>query len=207
MLTQKQENFTHSLFSGMNQYDAYRDAGYDVVKQTRATIDSNASRLAHNAKVLARLQELRDKVEDAAIMNKQEILKKHSIIGRAAVTDFQTLGADGSYVDVGQENEHAGAVQEITSRTEYDKDGSHPAVITKVKLHDPIKSMQEIAKLRGYYPKEGTGEGNTDNRTINIIVSSEKAKELTENVSRRLLQAPQSKSEGLLEEEVVEATQ
>ncbi len=198
MLTQKQETFCLKYFELGNASEAAVIAGYSPKYAATHT-----TRWLRMANIKARLDELRQKVEDAAIMNKQEILKKHSIIGRAAITDFQTLGADGSYVDVGPENEHAGAVQEITSRTEYAEDSSHSAVISKVKLHDPIKSMQEIAKLRGYYPKEGTGEGSTDNRTINIIVSSEKAKELTENVSRRLLQAPGSKSEGLLEEEVV----
>ncbi len=40
-----------------------------------------------------------------------------------------------------------------------------------------------------------------DNRVINIIVSSEKAKELTENVSKRLLEAPQSTAEPLIDED------
>lgn len=180
-LTQKQETFCLKYFELRNATEAASAAGYSL-RNARRIGSENLTKLD----IKQRLNELNQKVEDVAIMDKQEILKKHSIIGRAAITDFQTLGADGSYVDVGPENEHAGAVQEITSRTEYDKDGSDAAVVTKVKLHDPVRSMQEIAKLRGYYPKEGAGEGSVDNRVFNVIVSSEKARELTERVGRRL---------------------
>ncbi len=182
MLTQKQIGFTQDIFNEIPAFKAYMNH-YNV--KTRAVADVCASQALRNPKIEAYLQELRNKAESKAVMNRQEILERHSVIGRASVTDFQTAGADGSWVDIGPENKHSGAIQEITSRTEYDKDGSNPAVITKVKLHDPVRSMQEIAKLQGYYPKEGTGEGGQDNRSINFIIVGE-GKDLIEGIARRL---------------------
>lgn len=189
MLTHKQETFTQNLFKGMTQREAWIQAGYSS-KYALDIVDRHASVLAHKDEIKMRLAELNEKLIDKDIMDKKEILKKHSIIGRAAVTDFQTAGADGSYIDVGKENEHTGAIQELTSRTEYDKDGSSPAVITKVKLHDPVRSMQEIAKLMGYYPKEGIGEGITINIEQAVIDAGNRLdgalKRLAERVSPEL---------------------
>jgi len=64
-LTQKQERFTLNLFSGMYQRQAYIEA-YGATYQL-ATIDANASRLAHNAKVQTRLAELNNEVATKTI--------------------------------------------------------------------------------------------------------------------------------------------
>ena len=50
---------------------------------------------------------------------------------------------------------------------------------------NPIEAIKEHNRMEGVYAEVAY----QDNRVINIIVSSEKAKELTENVSRRLLNA------------------
>ena len=173
-LTQKRIGFVHDVFKEVPPSAAYM-SHYHV--KTKAVAASCAHTLLKNTDIQAYLQELRDKAQSDAVMNRQEILERHSVIGRTSITDFQTAGADGSWIDIGPENKHSGAIQEITSRTEYDKDGSNPAVITKVKLHDPVRSMQEIAKLQGYYPEEKGSPINIDNRIINITVNSEKGKE------------------------------
>jgi len=188
MLTAKQEKFTLNLFQDVPQYQAWGNAGYST-KYPLKIIRENACRLANSSKIKTRLAELRAEVSSPAVMSLQEILERHSDIARAKITDFQTAGADGSWIDIGPENAHAGAIQEITSRTEYDKDGSKPSLITKVKLHDPVRSMQEIAKLKGHYPKEGTGEGNVDNKVINFILSDGQSQELIDGITRRLSNA------------------
>ena len=50
-----------------------------------------------------------------------------------------------------------------------------------------IAAIREANLMEGVYQEATTGY--IDNRTVNIIVSSDKAKELTENVSRRLSEA------------------
>jgi len=181
-LTQKQIGFTQDYFSEVPPGQAYM-THYKV--KNMAVADVCASKLLKTTKISAYLQELRLKAESKLVMSKQEILERHSEIARAKITDFQTTGADGSWIDIGPENKHAGAIQEITSRTEYDKDGSNPSVVMKVKLHDPVRSMQEIAKLQGHYPKEGTGEGDRY-YDIKVLIVRERPREVLESTRKPL---------------------
>ena len=75
MLTAKQEKFAQNIIEGMSQADAYRSAGYKVSQMSDKTIHEAASRLMADSKVLARVQELRDQMEDEAIMTAKERLK------------------------------------------------------------------------------------------------------------------------------------
>lgn len=60
-LTAKQEKFCQSIADGMNQTDAYKSA-YSAKNQTEKTLWANASRIANNSKVLARISELKAKI-------------------------------------------------------------------------------------------------------------------------------------------------
>ena len=76
-LTQKQEAFTQDLFKGMYQREAYIDAYHPSC--ALETIDANASRLASNVKVVARLKELNAKTEDdsvATVIERKQRLTK-----------------------------------------------------------------------------------------------------------------------------------
>ena len=74
MLTAKQEKFVQNLINGMNQADAYRNA-YSCNNMSDSTIWSNASRLAADSKVSARLSELRDRLAKPSIMTAQKRLE------------------------------------------------------------------------------------------------------------------------------------
>lgn len=74
MLTAKQEKFVQNLINGMNQADAYRNA-YSCNNMSDSTIWSNASRLAADSKVLARLSELRERLVTPSIMTAQKRLE------------------------------------------------------------------------------------------------------------------------------------
>ena len=149
-LTQKQETFTQFLFTGINQREAYQKAGY-ACNSSLVVIDSNASRLANSEKVLARLAELNTKAESASVMSVLERKQRLTEIARANLTQFMELGKDGSWVNLGPETPNPGAIQEIHSRTEYDKDTDTNTVYTSVKLHDPIRAIQELNKMEGNY--------------------------------------------------------
>ena len=56
--TDKQEEYAQLVFQGYSHYDAYVEA-YDS-HSTRNSIDVSASRLANNAKIALRIQELRN---------------------------------------------------------------------------------------------------------------------------------------------------
>lgn len=59
-LTDKQEKFAQAIAKGFTQADAYREA-YDCENQKDETIWSNACRLMNNAKVIARVKELKER--------------------------------------------------------------------------------------------------------------------------------------------------
>lgn len=172
-LTQKQEMFCVKYFELGNATEAAVQAGYSP-----KTAYSIGNENLKKPEIRARIQELRKKVEDAAIMNVSERQRKLSVIARARLTDFIELGQDGSWVNIGPEVEGSGAIQEIRSRTEYDDKGAKPTVYTSVKLHDPIKAIDLLNKMDKIY-SEGP-QVNIDNRKIEIIVVDEEAKELTE---------------------------
>ena len=177
-LTQKQENFTQNLFKGMYQRDAYIEAYHP--EYALSTIDANASRLANNEKVLARWEELRQKAEDesiASVMERKQILTE---IARGDLLDYQEVGADGGYLSIGKESPNTRAISEITSRTEYDKDGTGAALVTKVKLHSPTQAIDLLNKMDKIYSDGATV--NVDNRKVEILVSGKEAKMLTERI-------------------------
>jgi len=177
-LTQKQERFTRNLFEGMSQYDAYREAGY-AITASRATIDANASRLANNDKILARLERLNKEADDASIAAVKERKQILTEIARGNLLDYQEVGADGSYLNIDKNSPNSRAISEITTRTEYNKDESSAAVVTKVKIHNPVPAIDLLNKMEKIYSENTV---NVDNRTVNIYTNSEKAKELTERL-------------------------
>ena len=68
-LTAKMEHFAQLLFQGYSQTDAYKLAYPAQVRQRLGTLYPNASRLAANSMVKARLAELRAAVVAPAILD------------------------------------------------------------------------------------------------------------------------------------------
>jgi len=183
VLTQKQETFTQNLFKGMYQRDAYIDAYHPTYALT--TIDANASRLANNEKVIARLDELRQKAEDASVATVLERKRILTELARGNLLDYQEVGADGGYLSISKESPNTRAISEITSRTEYNNDGTGAALVTKVKLHSPTQAIDLLNKMDKLYAEGG---GNTYN-DIKVLIVREKP----------IGNAPQSKSSPLIE--------
>lgn len=82
---------------------------------------------------------------------------------------------------------------ELCNKTKGASKKSQPDVITKLKLHSPIQAIDLLNKMDKVY--SDVPLVNIDNRQVNIYVSSEKAKELTEHADRRLLNAIQRQIE------------
>jgi phage terminase small subunit len=74
MLTAKQEQFAQGIIKGMSQADAYRSA-YSTSRMADKTVHENASRLANDSKVKARINELRGKISTENIMTAQNRLE------------------------------------------------------------------------------------------------------------------------------------
>jgi hypothetical protein len=178
-LTQKQENFCLNVFQGMSQREAYIQSYKPNYAIT--TIDANASRLASNEKVLKRLSELREKAQNnkiASVIERKEILSE---IARASMTNFVEVGQDGAWFNIDNTNLNNRAISSVQSKTVVGKDGADDAVFIRVNLRDPIEAIKELNKMDGVYA-ENTTVVNNDNRSINIIVQSEKGKKITESL-------------------------
>ncbi len=178
-LTVKQERFCLNLFSGMAQRIAYLDAGY-ASNSKMIIVDANASRLAKTEKVQARLEELRLKVERAAIGTKVEREKRLTTIYRADITDF--IDSDGE-PKLSKEIPNHGAVSEYTKTTRYTKAGDE--IVTKsIKLRDPVSAIQEHNKMDGAYPTVDTPSvsvtvNNTQVNAVKVELDGDTLKDIT----------------------------
>lgn len=74
MLTDKQELFVRKIIEGESQADAYR-AAYSTQRMSDKSVWEKASRLMADAKVRARVKELRDKLAEESIMTAEERLR------------------------------------------------------------------------------------------------------------------------------------
>ncbi len=174
-LTQKQINFTLDVSNKIPQGQAYM-AHYKV--KSLAVADSCATKLLRVAQIQEYLTELRAKAESDAVMTLQEMLETHTEIARGRVGHFLD---DKQRIEQGTDLNNA-SIQELNTFdiTIGKGENAKLATITKIKLHDPVRSMQEIAKLQGHYPKESQG-GNTYN-DIKVLIVREKPKEIDDAI-------------------------
>jgi len=175
ILTQKQEDFCLRYFETRDPDASYIEAGYSP-----KFADVNVHKLLNTARIQERLYELRKRAEDATIATVVERKQKLTEILRGNLLDYEEVGADGSYLSIGKESPNTGAISEITSRTEYDKDGANAAIITKVKLHNPVQAIAELNKMERIYEPEGSV--TIHNNQVNIIVASEQGKRDLERI-------------------------
>lgn len=94
MLTAKQEKYVQNLVKGLSQREAYRKAYPSSLKWKDNIVDSKASNLFKNGKVLARYNELIDKADDEAIMSAKErmIWLTNVIKGNVTHTSYDSNG-------------------------------------------------------------------------------------------------------------------
>jgi len=145
-MNQRQELFCRGVIAGKSGTQAAKDAGYSA-----KTAGRHAVRLTQNDSVKARIAQLNEMAVSAKVMTVLQRKERLSEIAMARLTDFVECGADGSWINVGLESVSSAAIQEITSSTEYDKDGSKPTVIIKLKLHPPVQAIAELNKMEGAY--------------------------------------------------------
>ena len=185
-LTKRQEIFCVKYFELGNASEAARIAGYSP-----KWAGVNTCQILRRPSIQARIKELQEKedqtrkaVEMASVMSVLERKQRLTEIARACLTEFMELGQDGSWVNLGPETEHGGAIQEIHSHTSYDKDGANPTVYTSVKLHDPMKAIDLLNKMEKMY-SDGYQDNRVVNRTVNIFVVDQETKDLIEHAGDR----------------------
>lgn len=115
-LTAKQEKFAQCVFDGMTQVDAYKIA-YSGGNATGKTLLENASRLAKNSKVLARIAQLRQQLDEKALWTRLDSVQALADIARGGearptekVAAIKELNAMHGF-NAPQKIEHGGAVK------------------------------------------------------------------------------------------------
>lgn len=172
-LTQKQTAFTILAFQTNEPALAY----LKIYKcKSKGVASACATRLLKNAKVKAFLDELNEEAKTAKVMDVTERKERLSEIARAVIPDFVENGL----IKVERESPNVGAVSEVTTVTKIFRKGDSPVNITNLKLHSPLQAISELNKMERIY-EEGTTV-NIDNRKIEIIVTSDNAKQLTEKI-------------------------
>ena len=82
-MTTRQEKFARNLVAGMTQREAYRDAYPNARKWKSGNVDTAAARLAKNAKILPRVEELKRRAAIAAVLTRQARLEELSRIAQS----------------------------------------------------------------------------------------------------------------------------
>jgi len=105
MLTSKQESFAQAIVDGFPQVDAYKRA-YNSENMDPSTVYQEASRVANNRKVAARIEELRDLVTIAVTEKRawdlERLVDEAEINMAGAREDRQWSAANGSLTTIGK---------------------------------------------------------------------------------------------------------
>ena len=141
-LSQPRENFVLAIFSGLNQRKAYHKAYPSSVDWKVENADSKASLLMKDAKVMARLQELRDEVAEKVIYTKEFLMDK-----------FYNIYEKSSQAVPVMEYDRELEMMVPTGEWKYDSNGAN-------------KALTEIGKLNGHYIERVQLSGELDLKAI-----------------------------------------
>lgn len=147
-LTPQQEAFARERAKGANQSDAYR-AAYKVGTSSNKTINENASRVASDAKVEARVRALQAASAVVAILQGADVLKEVRRLAFSSVKGF--FKEDGS-VRMPHELDDATAACVASFET--------TEVGVKYKLYDKNTALEKAMKHLGLYEKDNDQQAN-----------------------------------------------
>jgi len=176
-LTPKREAFAQGIvFDGLNQTDAYRQAGYSYENMKPETLWVKASELANDGKVSARIQELRDAVQERALVTAADIMTELKGIGMGDLAQLVSWSKDGVEVKASDDlpPELTRLVAEVSQTVT--KDGG----IVKIKLHDKIAALDKMAKTLGMYEEQKAPDTSVAITKVTVIFSSRDGKEPTQ---------------------------
>lgn len=160
MLTAKQETFATGVASGLSQAEAYRQAFPSSRKWKDDSVWQRASKLAANAKVQSRIQELLAKAAQANEVTIERIVAEVVKVAFANQRELMQWGPNGVKLKSSDEltDDQAAAVSEV-SETISTTGGS-----LKLKTHDKLGALRFLAELKGYLVKkqEITGANGKD---------------------------------------------
>ncbi len=165
-LTKQQQKFALGILKGLNQTDAYKQAGYKV--KTDAAARSQSSRMLTFANVKSFLDSMNEAAISSAIMTREEALARLSLIGRASVSEMVEFSEHNMGVDdngnpviqavwrfkdsARQDPKSLAAISELTAG----KDG------IKLKLHDPKAAIKQVVDMQGWEAPKKLDHTSTD---------------------------------------------
>lgn len=91
-LTPKQELFVQGIISGLSQRQAYKKAFPNSKKWKDSTVDSNASRLLQNSKVLARYRELLKQFSNMSLWSREQAFNEYEWLKNKARASIENDG-------------------------------------------------------------------------------------------------------------------
>jgi phage terminase small subunit len=143
-LTPQQEAFAVAVSSGLSLSDAYRKAYPRSVNWKQETVHEKASRLASNAKVSARIAQLRAAVEKASVIEAARVLGE---VARLALSDIGMVWNEKEN-RIKLPNELDPETRAAVASFEMDKDG-----MIKYRFWDKNAAIEKIMKHLGLYEK------------------------------------------------------
>ena len=91
-LTPKQELFVQGIISGLSQRQAYRKAFASSEKGKNSAVDSAASRLLQNSKVLARYRELLKQFSNMSLWSREQAFNEYEWLKNKARASIENDG-------------------------------------------------------------------------------------------------------------------
>ena len=110
-LTPKQEKFVQGLVAGLSQRQAYKKAYPNARKWNDNSVDSRASNLFKNDKVLTRYNEIMNEHKEKALWTREEAVEALKWLYKQSVTSIEEH--DEGYVRQGTSSAIVSAIQEL----------------------------------------------------------------------------------------------
>jgi phage terminase small subunit len=149
-LSERQLAFCIEYIKDSNGMQAAIRAGY-----SKKTARTQACDILTRPHIKAKIKELRDSCQSAAIMEHDEACRILTSIARGTVGAY--TDADGN-IDMAAVKEHCPeAVQSIDQRI--DMEGKKAVRVTKLRLASPVQAIERLAKLKGW-DKQADQGGN-----------------------------------------------
>lgn len=155
-LTQLQQRTATNVLAGMTQRQAYYAAGGSAKNDESA--DATASEILRNPSVKSFMDSMKTQAVNKAVMSREEILERLSLVGRTGITDivkFKTC-------IVGKDPETGEDVRQTVWEINEELQESDPEKLAsvfelevgkfgpKIKMHNSVQAMAQIAKMQGY---------------------------------------------------------
>lgn len=122
-LTPKQEKFVQGLVSGLSQRQAYKKAYPNARKWNDNSVDSRASNLFKNDKVLTRYNEIMNEHKEKALWTREEAVEALKWLYKQSITSIEEH--DEGYVRQGTSSAVVSAIQELNKLSDLYPESKH----------------------------------------------------------------------------------